>query len=180
MEQFTTEEVEEMVRAAVEKTGKSFGGTFKRLMAENEELRAGFDAAREEFAAERAAFGERMTAAEGELAAMRTKAGEYAVRDEIRRQLAGTEPLPERFIPVAEIPAGDDPEALREAVAAAIGKGRAEFGETLRAAGIPPATEKAAPNPTNPAVRNAVTASDLKSAAARDALRDMTRRGLLR
>ena len=181
MERFTTEEVEDMVRTAVGKTEKSFGGTFKRMKAENEDLRAGLDAARTEFEAERAAFAEKLAEAVRDLAGAREEAGRYAVREEVRRQLAGRDPLPERFVPVAEIPYTGDPEELAEAVAAAIEKGRTEFGETLREAGIPPAPETApAVNPTNPAVRNAGTARDLKSAAARDALRDMTRRGLLR
>ncbi len=42
---FTEVQVEEIVREAVEKTEKSFGGTFKRLKSENEELKYKFEAA---------------------------------------------------------------------------------------------------------------------------------------
>lgn len=40
MKAYTEEQVEEMVREAVEKTERSFSGTFKRLKSENEELKA--------------------------------------------------------------------------------------------------------------------------------------------
>lgn len=181
MEQLTREEVEELLREAVEKTEKSFGGTFKRMKAENEELQARLDAEQARFTDERAALESRIAEFDRELAEKRAKVGELAVREEIRRQLEGKAPLPERFVPLAEIPWNDDPEALSTAVAGALEKGRREFEETLREAGIPVGAETGAPsNPTNPAGRGTGTARDLKAASARDALKDMTMRGLIR
>jgi len=46
--QYTEEEMEERVREAVERTERSFGGTFKRLKSENEELRTAVEAAASE------------------------------------------------------------------------------------------------------------------------------------
>ncbi|MHB9030864.1 MAG: hypothetical protein ACYC9O_19005 [Candidatus Latescibacterota bacterium] len=181
MEQFTPEQVEEMVREAVEKTEKSFGGTFKRLKSENEELRAELDAAKMQHESEHAALEEKIAAADRELAGKLAKVSELAVREEIHRQLAGKGPLPERFIPVAEIPYSENPEELTASVTEAIEKGRREFEATLREAGISLKPEAGSSgNPTNPAGRGSGAASDLKSASARDALRDMAKRGMLR
>jgi hypothetical protein len=181
MEQYTQEQVEEMVREAVEKTEKSFGGTFKRLKSENEELRAELDAAQARNAGERAVLEEKIAAADKELANNRAKVSELSVREEIRRQLAGKGPLPERFIPAAEIKYSENPEELTAAVSEALEKGRKEFEATLREAGISLKPDGGASgNPTNPAGRGSGAAGDLKSASAREALRDMAKRGMLR
>ncbi len=181
MEQFTQEQVEEMVREAVEKTEKSFGGTFKRMKSENEELRAELEALNSRHQGEKTALEEKIAAAEKELSEKRTKVSELAVREEIRRQLAGKGPLPERFIPMGEIPYSEDPEELTASVAEAVEKGRKEFEATLREAGITMKPEPGSSgNPTNPAGRGSGAASDTQSATAREALRDMATRGMLR
>ncbi len=181
MEQFTREQVDEMVREAVDKTEKSFGGTFKRMKTENEELRAELDAVRERSEADRAALEERLAETGRSLEEVRVRAGELAVREEIRSQLAGKPPLPLRFIRTEEIGEREDPEMLARAVAEAIERGRTEFEETLREAGIQPAAEReTAGIPANPALRGGGAAQGRKTAEARDALRDMAKRGLLR
>jgi hypothetical protein len=188
MEQFTREQVEEMVREAVDRTEKSFGGTFKRLKAENEDLQArlaeetaGRETERARFESERESLEGRLAGSDRELAEQRAKVGDLAVRGEIRRQLEGASPLPERFIPVSEIGYTEDPEALAAAVSEALARGRREFEETLREAGIPTNPEPgAAVNPTNPAGRGASAARDSRAEAAREALKDMARRGMIR
>jgi len=181
MPEYTEEQVEEMVRKAVEKTEKSFGGTFRRLKSENEELKARCEAA----AAERDAAREELERRIGELEALleagSRRISELAVRGEVQRQLREAGPLPERFIDVDSIEYSDDPEVLRENVARAVEKGREEFGKVLAELGItarhvpgPP------PNPTNPPSRDTGTARNVRRAEARDVLADMARRGLLR
>jgi hypothetical protein len=179
--EYTEEQAEEMVREAVEKTERSFGGTFKRLKAENEELRAQFDAQREAHEADRAALEEKIAEYDREVDEKGKRVAELAVRGEIRRQLGREGALPERFIAAEAIQYSEDPEELERAVAEAIAKGREEFGAALREAGIVvPADGRGGPNPTNPAGRDATAGRDLKAAAAREALGDMARRGLLR
>lgn len=188
MEEFTREQVEELVREAVEKTEKSFGGTFKRMKAENEDMQASMEAERvrldaeqTRFAEERTALEDRLAGLERELAEKRAKVGELSVREEIRHQMDGKNPLPGRFIPVSEIVYTEDAEALASAVSEAIEKGRREFEETLREAGIAGNPETGGPvNPTNPASRGAGAARDQKAEAAREALKDMARRGMIR
>jgi len=181
MEEFTQEQAEEMVREAVEKTEKSFGGTFKRLKSENEELRTEIEAMKEKNLSERTVLEEKIAAAEKEIAEKRAKLGELAVREEIRVQLEGKAPLPERFIPSGEIVYSENPEELAASVAAAVEKGRCEFEAVLLEAGISLKPDSGASgNPTNPAGRGAGSASDRKSASAAEALRDMAKRGMLR
>ncbi len=181
MEQFTREQVDELVRDAVERTEKSFGGTFKRMKAENEELQARLETEQARFADERTAWEGRIAEFDRELADKRAKVGELAVREELRRQLEGGSPLPERFISVSGIEYTEDPDALAAAVSEAIGTGRREFEETLREAGIPVSSGPGiASNPTNPASRGTVAATERKAEAAREALKDMARRGMIR
>ncbi len=181
MDQYTQEQVDEMVREAVEKTEKSFGGTFKRMKSENEELRTELDDVTAQHRREKTSLEEKIAAAEKNLAETQTKMREMAVREEIRRQLAGKGPLPERFIPPAEIAYSDDPAELSASVADVIEKGRGEFDAMLREAGISLKPETGASgNPTNPAGRGAGAVDDRKSASAREALRDMAHRGMLR
>ena len=181
MDQYTQEQIDTMVREAVEKTEKSFGGTFKRMKSENEELRTELDAAIAQHQREKTSLEEKIATAEKNLAETQTKMREMTVREEIRRQLAGKGPLPERFIPLAEIAYSDDPAELSASVADGIEKGRGEFDAMLREVGIDLKPETpASGNPTNPAGRGAGAGEDRKSASAREALRDMAHRGMLR
>ncbi|MFC1574289.1 hypothetical protein ACFL30_03820, partial [Candidatus Latescibacterota bacterium] len=50
MSSYTEEQVEEIVHEAVGKTERSFGGTFKRLKSENEELKTVIEKATAEHA----------------------------------------------------------------------------------------------------------------------------------
>jgi len=179
--EYTEEQVEQLVREAVEKTERSFGGTFKRLKSENEELRAQAEAARAEFEPERAALEGRVAEYDRELAEKGRRIAELAIRGEIGRQLSEGGSLPERFIQPEGIQYSENTEELTRAVADAISRGREEFEAVLREAGISVEAElKGGSNPTNPAGRDAVAGRDLKAAAAREALHDMARRGLLR
>jgi hypothetical protein len=172
--EYTEEQVEELVREAVEKTERSFGGTFKRLKSENEELRA-------EVETEHVALESRIAEYDRELAEKGRRIAELAIRGEIQRQLAKGGSLPERFIPTDGIPYSDKPEKLEKAVADAIARGRDEFETVLREAGIQVAPEpRGGSNPTNPAGRDTTVGRDLKAVSAREALRDMAKRGLLR
>ena len=181
MEEFTVERVEEMIREAVEKTERSFGGTFKRLKSENEEILGRFDAEREKHDAERAELERRLAEREEVLAERERRLAEIAVRAELNRQIASTGPIPERFIDAGAIPYSEDPEELKRAVTEALERGRAEFDAALREAGVAPGGgARTASNPTNPAVRDGSAGRDIKAAGARDALKDMSRRGLLR
>ena len=56
----TEEQVEEMVLEAVEKTEKSFGGTFKRLKSENEELAKKYESAAAEYDSAKKEMSERI------------------------------------------------------------------------------------------------------------------------
>ena len=60
MSGFTEEQIEEMVQEAVAKTEKSFGGTFKRLKSENEELQNNYEAAVAEYNASKEEMGKRI------------------------------------------------------------------------------------------------------------------------
>jgi hypothetical protein len=172
--EYTEEQVQEMVREAVEKTERSFGGTFKRLKAENEELLEKYGALREENETGRTALEQAVTEKDRQRA-------ELAIRLEISRQLVEEGPLPARFVPVENIPYSEDPEELQHAVTEAIAEGRTEFEAVLREAGITMGSEtRGVPNPTNPAGRDSATGRDIRANAAREALRDMAKRGLLR
>jgi len=180
MTEYTDERVEAMVREAVEKTERSFGGTFKRLKSENEELAREREEALARAGEEKRVLEERVAELE-RLAALRgDRIAELAVRSEIERQLKDKGPVPERFIDREAIVFDDDPAILAENVGRAIEEGKREFEEALAAAGIARDRERNPVNPTNPAVRDTIAGRDLKRAGARDALADMARRGLIR
>ncbi|MFA6472289.1 MAG: hypothetical protein WCU00_09645 [Candidatus Latescibacterota bacterium] len=180
MAEYSEEQVQEMISEAVEKTEKSFGGTFKRLKSESKEFREKYESAMAEIESERAAYDSRMLELDRELTEKKVKLSEMAVRGEIQRQIQEKGPIPERFITMDDIQYSEDPETLSASVAEALEKGRKEFEEALREVGITVAPEsRTAVNPTNPPSRDR-TARDLKAAGAKEALRDMARRGLIR
>ena len=181
MAQYSEEQVQEMIHEAVEKTEKSFGGTFKRLKSESEELREKYESAMVQFENEKAAYDNRKLDLDRELTEKKVKLSEMAVRGEIQKQLHEKGPIPERFINPDGIPYSEDPETLSTAVAEALEKGRKEFEEALQEVGLTISPEsRAAVNPTNPPSRDQKTAHDLKAAGAKEALRDMAKRGLIR
>ncbi len=181
METYTREQADDMVREAVEKTERSFGGTFKRLKAENEELRAQSDAERGEFEAERTELRRLLDERDAEIGERGRRIEELAVGAELARQLASGSPVPERFIDPKSIAYSDDPEELKRSVAETVERARAEFETILGEAGIVMnADARHTPNPTNPAGRDGSAGRDLKAASAREALGDMARRGLLK
>ncbi len=181
METYTREQADDMVREAVERTERSFGGTFKRLKAENEELRAKADAEREGREAERAELKRLLDERETELGERGRRIRELAVRAELTRQLTSGVMVPERFVDPGSIVYSDDPEELRRSVAEAVERARAEFATILGEAGIvTDAGTHRTPNPTNPAGRDGSANRDLRTASAREALGDMARRGLLK
>ena len=181
MTQYTEEQVEEMMREAVQKTERSFGGTFKRLKSENEELTTALEAAMNTREEERRTHEERIVGLEDDLGRRTACISELAVGGEIERQLRETGPLPERFIDRGAIGYDDDPDTLRANVSHAIETGRREFEDAVRQAGMSVGRDdRAAANPTNPPSRDTATARDLRRAGARETLSDMRRRGLLR
>ena len=181
MSEYTAEQVEEMVQEAVVKTEKSFGGTFKRLKNENEELKTAYEAAAAEYDAARKEKEHRIEELETLLSESTKQISELAVRGEVQRQSREKGPLPERFINVESIEYSTDPEILRENVKTAVDSGRGEFEQILAGVGIAlPEAAQPPVNPTNPPSRDTKTAHDLNKAGARDMLNDMTRRGLLK
>ena len=181
MTQYSEEQVQEMICEAVDKTEKSFGGTFKRLKSENEELREKYESAMVQFENEKASYDSRMLDFDRELTEKKVKLSEMAVRGEIQKQVQEKGPIPERFINFNEISYSDDSETLSAAVTEALEKGRKDFELALQEAGLTISQEnRAAGNPTNPPSRDQRTAHDLKAAGAKEALRDMAKRGLIR
>jgi len=181
MTEYTDGQVEEIVQEAVAKTEKSFGGTFKRLKSENEDLKKKYEAAVAENDAAKSEMEHRIEELESLLSESSKHISELAVKGEIQRQMREKGPVPERFIDVGSIEYSDDPEELKKRVAAAIDRGREEFEGVLGEIGIArPQTAHQPANPTNPPSRDTRTAHDMKRAEARDALNDMARRGLLR
>lgn len=183
MPEYTDERVEEMIREAVEKTERSFGGTFKRLKSENEALREEYAATLETGNEASAALERRIAELEALLDERTQKVSVLAVQSELERQLREKGPVPERFIDRGSIVYTDDPEALAQSVGEAVERGKQEFERTLAEMGIesPAGQNPANPvNPTNPAARDTSALRDMKRLGARDALSDMTRRGLLR
>jgi len=181
MPEYTEEQIEEMKQQAVEKTERSFGGTFKRLKSENEELRERYDTAVAEHETSARELEHRIGELETLLTDSTRQISELTVRGEIQRQLKDSGPLPARFIDMEAIDFSTDPEVLRENVAGAIERGRTEFGKVLTDMGI--STEKGlrlSANPTNPPARDTKTARDMKRSDAQSVLRDMSSRGLLR
>ncbi|MCE5248991.1 hypothetical protein LLG96_02095 [bacterium] len=182
MSEYTREQVEEMVQEAVEKTERSFGGTFKRLKSENEELRAQFESIAAEQETARGTMERRIAELESSLKERDSRISELAIRGEFQKQLREKGPLPERFVDMEAIAYSEDPEILGASVAEAIDKGRREFEQVLSEHGIavPSGAAGRTANPTNPPNRDTATAHNLKSAEAREALHDMVSRGLIR
>ena|GEM_PF-4756818 len=120
---FTEEQVEEMVREAVEKTEKSFGGTFKRLKSENEEMGTDY----ETVVAERDSALEKLENSSKEfeikLSESNKSISELAVKSELQKQFREKGALPDQFIDPGSIEYSDDPEILSSNVAEEIEKG---------------------------------------------------------
>jgi len=174
------EQVEEMVREAVEKTERSFGGTFKRLKSENEDLGKKYEAVAAEYEAAKRELAETISSLESRLDDSRKRISELAVHGELQRQLREKGPLPERFINVDRIEFSEDSETLIANVAREIEEGRKSLETALQDVGIDPArSRRTAANPTNPPSRDTTTAQDLKHAATKNVLSDMINRGLL-
>ncbi len=181
MSGFTQEQVEEMVREAVDKTEKSFGGTFKRLKAENEELQKLQETAGKDFTSAKSLLEKRVSELEQEVTARQQRISELAVRGEVQKQLRETGPLPEEFWELQSIQYTDDPEALQAQVVNALGNGRKKLARVLEDMGVAiPSEPLPKPNPTNPPSRDTRTARDLKRSSSQEVLRDMLRRGLIR
>ena len=181
MAEYTEAQVEEKVQEAVEKTERSFGGTFKRLKSENEELRANYENAAAEHAQDRENMEKRIQALESVISQSKQHISELAVRSELQKQLRETGPLPERFVDMVSIEYSDDPEILRTNVSEAVERGRKEFEQTLSEHGIalPNSTIRTS-NPANPPSRDTITGHNIRNAEAREALHDMVRRGLIK
>lgn len=181
MSGYTEEKVEEMVQEAVAKTERSFGGTFKRLKSEKEDLMVRFETIETEYTTAKKEMGLRITELESELEGKRKHISELAVQGELHRQLREKDFVPERFVNVNSIEYSDDTDKLKTDVADVIENGRQEFEKVLSDFGISTQRIVRLPgNPTNPPSRDSKTAYDIRHAEAREALNDMTRRGLLR
>ena len=181
MPQFTEEQVVEMVQEEVAKTEKSFGGTFKRLKSENEELKALNDTAVEEYESTKKEMQLRMEELESLLSERTKQISEFAVRGEFQRQLREKGYVPERFVDLGSIEYSDDTEKLRANVSNALEKGRKEFEQTLGEYGITlPHSGQPPVNPTNPPSRDTKTAQDMKRTSSKEVLQDMMNRGLIR
>ncbi|MBN1292549.1 MAG: hypothetical protein JXB48_11980 [Candidatus Latescibacteria bacterium] len=181
MAEYTEAQVEEKVQEAVEKTERSFGGTFKRLKSENEELKATYEKVTAEHEKDREDMEKRIQELESVISQSKQQISELAVRSEFQKQLREAGPLPERFVDVASIEYSDDPEVLKTKVSEAVEKGRKEFEQTLSEHGIAlPNNTIRVSNPTNPPSRDTITGHNIRNAEARETLHDMIRRGLIR
>jgi len=181
MREYTEQQVEEKVQEAVEKTERSFGGTFKRLKSENEELKAKYESAVTEHETVRREMENQIAELEESISKTTQHISELAIRGELQKQLREKGPLPERFVDIESIPYSDDQETLKANVAEAVENGRKDFEQLLSEHGISlPGTTNRTVNPTNPPTRDTTTAHNMKSAEAREALHDMVRRGLIR
>jgi len=181
MAEYTEVQIEEIVNDAIEKTEKSFGGTFKRLKSENEQLKAELSAATDGIGSEKEELGSRISELESLLAGSSRKISELTVRSEIQRQLREHGPLPERFVDFEAVEFSEDADTLKANVEAVLEAGRGEFDQVLAEIGVNPAEYFETPaNPTNPPSRDTSTVRDLRKTEARTALSDMSRRGLLR
>lgn len=180
MSSYTEEQVEEIVQEAVGKTERSFGGTFKRLKSENEELKTAYEKAVTEHEEISSSLEKKIAELDSTISGNNTHISELAVRGELQKQLKEKIGLPERFLDAESIEYSDDPETLSNNVAEAIEKGRKEFELALSEHGIPIPQSSSAGNPTNPPTRDTTTAHSLKNVEAKGALKDMVRRGLLR
>ena len=178
---FTEEQVEEMVQEAVVKTEKSFGGTFKRLKSENEELALKYEADLAEYDSAKKEMAEKINELESKIEESKKHVSELAVKGELQKQLREKGPLPEKFIDFGEIDYSDDPEILCANVAKSIENGRKNLEKVLQDIGIPlPRYQQTTVNPTNPPSRDTQTAQNLKNAATQEVLQDMVTRGLIR
>ncbi len=178
---YTEEQIEELVQEAIAKTERSFGGTFKRLKSENEELQAVYEKTLADQDTVRSSLEKRIEELESVISDNNRHISELAVRGELQRQLREKGPIPERFLEVGAIEYSDDPETLGRNVADVIDRGRREFEQVLGEYGISfQHAPSGAGNPTNPPSRDTTTAHSLKSAESREALQDMVRRGLIR
>ncbi|MFC1693301.1 hypothetical protein ACFL1R_07345 [Candidatus Latescibacterota bacterium] len=181
MTDYSEEQVEEIVQEAVAKTEKSFGGTFKRLKSENEELRNFYETAVADHEAAKKTMEQRIEELQNLISESKQHISELVVKGELDRQLREKGPLPEQFVSTDRIVCSDDPETLRENVAKEIDKGARAFEKLLSDTGIAlPQAAHVPGNPTNPPSRNTATSHNLKRAEAQDVLRSMTQRGLIR
>ena len=181
MSGFTEEQVEEIVQEAVAKTEKSFGGTFKRLKIENEDLKTRFEAAAADYDSANKEMDNRINELESKLTESKKRISELAIKGELQKQIRVKGPLPEKFVDVEKIQYSDDPEILSSNVAAAVEAGRENLGNVMQDVGISmPHNQQTTVNPTNPPSRDTKTARELKSAASKEVLHDMMRRGLIR
>ena len=181
MPEFTEEQIEEMVQEAVMKTEKSFGGTFKRLKSENEEFAKKYDSAAAEYDSAKKEMMERINELKSKLDESKKHISELAVKGEIQKQLREKGPLPEKFVDIGKIEYSDDPEILSANVAEVIENGRKGLKNVLKDIGISgPHNQQTTVNPTNPPSRDTKTAQNLKSAATKEVLQDMMKRGLIR
>jgi len=177
---YTEEQVEEKVREAVAQTEKSFGGTFKRLKSENEELQAKLGETLAGMESAQSEYRERVTVLESQLEGRDKAVARLAVQSEINRQLRESGPLPEQFINAGGIEYSDDPDILRGNVAEELARGRSALDAALRDMGVcAPAGQGRPVNPTNPPSRDTTLSRGMKSAESRDVLNDMARRGML-
>jgi len=178
---FAEEEVEEMVREAVAKTEKSFGGTFKRLKGENEELKTKVEAAATNFESVKREMEKKINELESRFTESKKRISELAIEGELQKQLIVKGPLPKKFVDVEKIQYSDDPEILSSNVAAAIEAGSKSLKTVMQDIGISvPLNQQTTVNPTNPPSRDTKTAQNLKSAASKEVLHDMMKRGLIR
>lgn len=179
---FTEQQVEEMIQEAVAKTEQSFGGTFKRLKSENEELQHAITQASAQHEAESSGLKDQVSSLEHELSDSRLRISELAIRGEIQRQLRESGPLPDEFLDIDSIRYSEDPDTLRAQVAHAIEKGRKSLEKVLTDIGVGalPDPDRQRTNPTNPPRRDTRTARELKRTGSQTVLKDMMRRGLIR
>ena len=178
---FAEEQVEEMVHEAVEKTEKSFGGTFKRLKTENEELKTKYETALTEYNSARDEMERRVKELETNLSESKKSISELAIKGELQKQFREKGALPEQFVDLGKIEYSDDPEILSSNVANEIEGGRKSLEKVLQDIGISTTqNQQTMVNPTNPPSRDTKTAQDLKTAASKEVLYDMRKRGLIK
>lgn len=181
MPEYTEEQVEEILQEAVAKTEKSFGGTFKRLKSENEDLKNRYEAAVAENETDKKEMEQRIADLESLVSGSTQHISKLAIQGELQKQLREKGPFPERFVDVDSIEYSEDPETFRDNVTMAVEKGRSEFEQVLRDVGIDvPQNIQSSVNPTNPPSRDTKTAHALKKSASKEVLQDMMRRGLIR
>ncbi len=178
---FTEEQVEEMVYEAVEKTEKSFGGTFKRLKTENEELKTKYETALTEYNSTRDEMERFIKELETKLSESKKSISELAIKGELQKQFREKGALPEQFIDLGKIEYSDEPEILSSNVTNEIEGGRKSLEKVLQDIGISTTqNQQTMVNPTNPPSRDTKTAQDLKTAASKEVLYDMRKRGLIK